>query len=296
MASREKISFATFNMYNINLPGLPMYSNSTPWTERKYKKKLTWSAEVLKNFDSDVLGFQELWHNEALKDVFKKAKLLDKYDLIIPKNHNGAKIVCAGAVKKGLLVGRAKWIENFPEKFILESKKSGDPQAKDMLISIKTFSRPVLNFKIKTESSDKPISVYVVHFKSKGPTKIYKEKWFKEDAEYYKPHSSAIGSALSTIRRTTEATALRMIITEDKANNSNPVIVLGDCNDGQLSNTLNILTEQPNYLLSGYSKGGSAKALYTVGTLQEYRSLRDVYYTHIYKNTKESLDHILVSQ
>ncbi len=31
-------------------------------------------------------------------------------------------------------------------------------------------------------------------------------------------------------------------------------------------------------------------------TLQEYRSLRDVYYTHIYQNSLESLDHILVSQ
>ena len=27
-----------------------------------------------------------------------------------------------------------------------------------------------------------------------------------------------------------------------------------------------------------------------------YRSRRDVYYTHVYQNTRESLDHILVSQ
>jgi predicted extracellular nuclease len=75
-----------------------------------------------------------------------------------------------------------------------------------------------------------------------------------------------------------------------------PVVVLGDVNDGQHSNTLNILTGQPNYLLSGLSVGGSDVDLYTVGTLQEYRSLRDVYYTHVHQNYRESLDHILVSQ
>jgi len=71
---------------------------------------------------------------------------------------------------------------------------------------------------------------------------------------------------------------------------------MGDLNDAQHSNTLNILTGQPNYLMSGLSEGGSDVDLYSVGTLQAYRSQRDVYYTHIFDNTRESLDHILVSQ
>ena len=75
-----------------------------------------------------------------------------------------------------------------------------------------------------------------------------------------------------------------------------PVVVLGDLNDSQHSNTLNVLTGQPNFLLSGLTQGGSDVDLYTTGTLQEYRSLRDVYYTHVFNNTRESLDHILVSQ
>jgi predicted extracellular nuclease len=73
-------------------------------------------------------------------------------------------------------------------------------------------------------------------------------------------------------------------------------MVMGDLNDAQHSNTLNILTGQPNYLLSGLSEGGSDVDLYSVGTLQEYRSHRDVYYTHVFNKTRESLDHILVSQ
>lgn len=75
-----------------------------------------------------------------------------------------------------------------------------------------------------------------------------------------------------------------------------PVIVMGDLNDNQHSNTLNILTGQPNYILSGLNVGGSDIDLYSTGTLQEYRSHRDVYYTSVFNNTRSTLDHILVSQ
>jgi predicted extracellular nuclease len=73
------------------------------------------------------------------------------------------------------------------------------------------------------------------------------------------------------------------------------VLVLGDLNDGQHSNTINILTEQPNYLV-GESHGGADIGLYTAQTLQEYRDTRDVYYTHVHQDLRESLDHVLVSE
>ena len=74
-----------------------------------------------------------------------------------------------------------------------------------------------------------------------------------------------------------------------------PVVVLGDCNDGQHSNTLNIMTGQPRFL-TALSQGGGDIDLYTAQTLQQYRSERDVYYTHVFQDMRESLDHILVSQ
>ena len=71
--------------------------------------------------------------------------------------------------------------------------------------------------------------------------------------------------------------------------------MLGDINDGQASNTANILTEQPRFLVGG-STGGSDVGLYTAQTLQEYRDTRDVYYTHVHQDLRESLDHVLVSE
>ncbi len=295
MANRTKVSFASFNLYNINLPGLRIYRDADGWDPDAYEKKVGWTASMLVNMASDVWGFQELWHRQALEDVFNKAGLHVDYQLLVPGNHEGQQIICAGAVRKEILVGDPEWIENFPEKFKLMSG-GDDAQTSGVSVSIDKFSRPVLHFSVRPRSNGKPIAVYVVHFKSKGPTQLYREGWYRDDDEYYSKHSAALGAAVSTIRRTAEAAALRMILTDEMKGNENPVVVLGDLNDSQHSNTLNILTGQPNYLLSGLSKGGSDTALYTVGTLQEYRSLRDVYYTHIFKNTRESLDHILVSQ
>jgi predicted extracellular nuclease len=211
----------------------------------------------------------------------------------VPPNHAGQRIVCAGAVRSNILVGKPEWIDTFPEYFRLSSG-GDDDQTSKIAVQIDRFSRPVLHFEIKPRSNGKRIHVYACHFKSKGPTKIYREPWYT--AQVYSKHSEAIGAAISTIRRTAEATAMRLLLTERMKGTNTPVVVMGDLNDAQHSNTLNILTGQPNYLLSGLSEGGSDVDLYSVGTLQEYRSQRDVYYTHVFNKTRESLDHILVSQ
>lgn len=292
--ARTQVSFATCNLYNINLPGLKMYRDSDGWSDEEFDLKVQWMSSLIGKVDADIWGFQELWHYQALEQVFDRAELRDNYRLLAPEDHEGSGIICAGAVRPDILVGEPEWIKNFPDKFILQSGGS-DRQTSEIGVSIDTFSRPVLHFQVRPRQEGQAISVFVAHLKSKSPTQVYREGWYRDDDEYYKKHKDALGSAISTIRRTAEAAALRMILTDAMKKNDNPVVVLGDLNDGQHSNTLNILTEQPNYLFSGY-KGGSDTALYTVETLQEYRSLRDVYYTHIYQNSLESLDHILVSQ
>lgn len=292
--ARTQVSFATCNLFNINLPGLRIYKDSDGWSDEEFALKVQWMSNLVNRVDADVWGFQELWHYQPLKKVFGKAELEDNYSLLAPEDHQGEKIICAGAVRSDILVGEPKWIKKFPDKFILQSGGS-DLQTSEIGVSINNFSRPVLHFQVRPRREGKVISVYVAHFKSKSPTPIYREGWYRDDDEYYKRHRTSLGAAISTIRRTAEAAALRMILTEEMKDNNHPVVVLGDLNDSQHSNTVNILTEQPRYLFSG-NKGGRDTALYTVETLQEYRSLRDVYYTHIYNNFLESLDHILVSQ
>lgn len=290
--SQNTVSFTSFNLYNLNRSGLAIYNDTDGWDADVYGRKIAWTAQVLNVMRADVFGFQELWHAGALEDALEAAGLSSSYTSLAPPGHAGGKIVCAAAVATEMLTSDPVWIEAFPEDFILKSG-GDDAQTSDIEVKIDAFSRPVLHFRIKPKTSAPEISVYVCHFKSKGPTKIFREGWY--DKTVHSQHSESIGGALSTIRRTAETMALRMILTKEMKRSDVPVVVIGDCNDGQHSNTLNILTGQPRFL-TALSKGGGDTDLYSAQTLQQYRSQTDVYYTHIFNDTRESLDHILVSQ
>ncbi len=290
----RELSIATFNLYNLNEPGRPLYTDSDGWSQEEYGRKIAWTARQLQILKSDIFGFQELWHPAPLAQALELAGLTAEYDLLVPADANGTRIVCAAIVRKGLLTGAPNWISEFPAKFTLRSS-GDDPQTPLIDVQIRGFSRPIAHFTIKPRASEPDVHVYVCHFKSKAPTKVFNEPWFRADRPTYAKHATSLGAALSTIRRTAEAAALRFLLTEQMKGNDTAVIVLGDINDGQQSNTANILTEQPRYLV-GDSVGGGDVALYTAQTLQEYRDTRDVYYTHIHQDIRESLDHILVSE
>lgn len=293
MLSRT-VSFANFNLYNLNEPGLPMYRNSAGWTADAVARKVAWSSAMLRRARADVFGFQELWHRDTLARAIDEAGMAGDYALLVPEGHGGQGIVCAAAVRRDMLEGEPEWITDFPPAFRLQSKGE-DRQTAAMFVAISQFSRPVLHFRIRPRHNQEPIHVYVCHFKSKGPTSVTGDPWYRAERELYKPHTGAIGAALSTIRRTAEALALRLILTSAMKSSRTPVVVLGDLNDGQESNTLDILTEQPQFL-QPTSVGGRDTALYSAQTLQQLRSLRDVYYTYIHQDVHGSLDHILVSE
>ncbi len=290
----RELSIASFNLYNLNEPGRAIYTDRDGWTQAQYDLKIAWTAAQLRSLVADVTGFQELWHADSVQRAAEKAGLADDFELIAPPQANGTRIHCGALVRKGLRVGEPEWIATFPAAFKLRSS-GDDPQTPAIDVNIRGFSRPVLHFTIAPRDDRQPVHVFVCHFKSKGPTKVFNEDWYREAVDTYRPHATGLGAAISTIRRTAEAAALRFILSTLMKGNHNPVIVLGDINDGQHSNTANILTEQPRYLVGG-SIGGSDTALYTAQTLQEYRDTRDVYYTHVHQDIRESLDHILVSQ
>jgi predicted extracellular nuclease len=289
-----RMSIATFNLFNLNEPGKPVYTDADGWSQDEYDKKIEWTAHNIRLLKPDVLGLQEVWHKDSVANALKKSGLESEYEMLVPGDATGKGIVCAALVRKDLRIGDPEWIVKFPDKFVLQSS-GDDPQTPEISVKVKKFSRPVLHFTIKPRDEHEAVHVYVCHFKSKAPTKVFTEKWFKDEAAVYKKHQTNLGSAISTIRRAAEASALRFILTEQMKGTNTGVIVLGDVNDGQHSNTVNILTEQPKYLV-GDSIGGGDNVLYTAQTLQEYRNTRDVYYTHIYQDIMESLDHILVSE
>jgi predicted extracellular nuclease len=288
--SLQRFSMATFNLYNLQLPGLKMNRGQKVWTQAEFDQKVSWIGGQLAALDADIVGLQELWHADAMAQVLAARGLDATYDLLaVPAT--GKRIVCGALVRKGLLRGDPRWVDKFPEETRLEESNPTDLQAPAINVIIPGFSRPVLNFQVALRD-DSLTEVFVTHFKSKLPTTISDEPWFDES---FRPHQLALGSALATIRRTAEATALRVLLTGVMKASKTPVIVLGDVNDGQHSNTVNILTEQPKYLV-GDARGGVDNALYTAQTLQELRDTRDVYYTHVHNDLRESLDQVMVSE
>lgn len=270
-----------------------MNPGQKPWTKEEFERKVSWTSRQLRSLDADIVGLQELWHRDAMAAVLDKRDLSDDYDLLA-ETADGGHITCGAIVRKGLLRGTPQWIDTFPAAMRLESR-GDDAQSPDIRVAIDGFSRPVLHFEVALRDEPPLTHVFVAHLKSKLPARVNQEAWFKADPDTFKPHTVALGAALSTIRRTAEATALRVLLTAVMKGTVTPVMVLGDLNDGQHSNTINILTEQPRYLV-GDSRGGGDIGLYTGQTLQEYRDTRDVYYTHVFNDLRESLDHVLVSE
>lgn len=292
---KKQIAFATFNLFNLQLPGKAMYEGKKVYTKAEYRKKIEWTAGVLKKLQASVFGFQELWSEQCLEDAFTRAGLIKDYTLVTHSRHDG--ISNALAVRNPHSVVRSEWITNFPPELVLKKArgKQNEPDYQ-MAVNIKRFSRPVLRVTIKPSVSGVTtpnIVACVAHLKSKLPIRLDQGL-----PSATKSHRGAIGGALATIRRTAEAGALRVVLDKITRGTSTPVVVMGDLNDSQLSVTTSLITSQPSLHLVAKSRAGrrSDRGLYSTATLQELRSLRDVYYTHIHKGLRESLDHILVSE
>ncbi len=278
-----KISFASFNLYNFQKTGLTTYGNK-PVSKKEYERKRNWTRDMLSELDADVVVFQELWHKDCLDDVLSAPEFSDYHPIYIKESWYN--IAVAMIVRKPWIVsGSKKIIKKFPFKELLKVDEN-DGEDDEVKVSINKFSRSVIKLRIKhkTSTTTPKITVFACHLKSKlpsSPSKITKK---------YRP---TVGSAISTIRRTAEATALRMTLIDHMKGGGTPTVVIGDLNDDPLSNTVNLLTDQPT--MTKRSSGGD-KSLYNTLFLQQLKSFRDVYFTHEFKNHKGVLDHILVSE
>jgi len=294
------INFGSFNLYNLQLPG-ENWRNKT-YTQAEYDEKIEFSAATVADMDADVIAFQELWSPECLADIFRAAGLEDEYELAYVRDDGWYDIAVAAAVRKPWRIGAKTVHKDFPDGFRLIKREvdraaSREDEDDDIEVVISRFSRALIQLSVEhSEHGDvPPIQFFAAHLKSKLPTRLDREE---QDDAAVKPHSSALGAALSTIRRTAESAALRIILNGLMDDTDVPVVVAGDFNDSPNSNTLAIVTEQPSFRFYADSRAGrtSDKSLYMAGALQQLRSFRDVNYTHIYKGEYDSLDHVLVSE
>ncbi len=296
----KTISFASFNLYNLQLPDKKWRGNQ--YTQQEYDDKVRWTGSMVKKLDADIIAFQELWSRECLEHVFESAGLAYSYELFYIKDE-WYDIAVAAAVKKHLIVENITVHKKFPDGFRLikrevdHSSSTIENEDDDIEIVINKFSRSLLQLSVKHQDypSEPNIEVFATHLKSKLPTRLDKDEY---NDSSIKPHSMALGDALSTIRRLSEATALRVILNNTLRGTDTPAVVLGDFNDSVTSNALAILTGQSAYRLYDSSHIGNAndKGLYSSAIMQQFRSIKDSLYTHEHNGLKDTLDHILFSE
>lgn len=311
-ANMRDLSFATFNLYNLQVPGEITYGTNpaipdTAEGREEYQRRIEWTASQLVRLDAEVIGFQELWARQALVDAFAAAGLADEYDLVARDAPGRGRPQVALAVRKdrhgeSQLLPGADWHPNFPDGYRFDNIRETDGASEEVTITLSEFSRPILKAEIQPEGrTPKPptVTVYVAHLKSKGPARV---SFSDPRPDILNTYPNIAKSALAHVRRVVEAGALRAMLDDvmapEDADALSPVVVMGDLNDGTLSVTNELISDQPTYRVVEKSTAGrsSNKGLYSAEQLQQLRSLRHVYYTYTFKNKLESLDHILVSE
>ena len=240
------ISFGSFNLYNLQLAGKRWRKKT--YTSQEYEEKICWSADKLMAMDADVIAFQELWSPKCLRDIFQQVQ--GSYKLAFIRNKGWYDMAVAAAVRDPWKIHKKKLHKGFPRGFRLikrgvDHQQTCEDEDDDIEVGITQFSRAILQMTLVHKDAPKlpAIEFFATHLKSKLPTDLDKKE---QKAATISPHSKALGMALSTIRRTAESAALRIILNKVMKNTDTPVVVVGDFNDSPNSNTVAIITEQPN--------------------------------------------------
>ncbi|MFL6671739.1 MAG: endonuclease/exonuclease/phosphatase family protein [Massilia sp.] len=268
---QQELRFATFNLYNLAPPGVKVYDNLVPFTPEEYEAKIAWSAHQVDLLDADVIGFQEVFSQAALKEVLARTRRYrDAVHLGFDPDPAAERLTPSVALVSRLPVAGSEALAAFPAGIALPPG-SRNPDR---------FTRAPLHAAL-VASPDLTIDVVVVHLKSRRPD--YRNGDTGEDPQLY-----ALASLRSLIRRGTEAAALRVLMSELARARKRPRVVLGDFNDVADSVTTGIVLGIGTPL---------ADRLFDASQLQRRQDhLRDVGFSSVHEGRHTTIDHILVSE
>lgn len=276
----KSLKLGTFNVLNLALPEVTFYERER-YTAQEYDKKRSWISSQLGRMGADVVGFQEVWQERALRDA---------------AGHLYPHVSAPGAssegpsLTEGPFVGIASRHPLVSCDSITRFPPGLDKAVEGLALPVRDFSRPVLRAKIALPEG-RTMTFFVVHLKSKRP--IVDPQSPRDD-----PYEEVLGKARALIVRASEAAALRFLVLEATAGSSEPVVVVGDLNDGVSAVTTEMITgSEPFHLWEKERKQPIwDRLLYSAWELHAERAIKDVSFTHIYSGKYENLDHILLSQ
>jgi len=269
---QEEIRFATFNVCNLVPPGERVYENLEPYTQAQYEAKLDWTARQLDLLDADVIGFQEIFSQDALKAVLARTT---NYRTAFhvgfdPDRRRERRTPSVALVSRLPLAGGGVEYAAFPSGVVMpDGEREPD-----------RFARPVVHAVVQATPALQ-VDVVVVHLKSKRPDYLDADEG--GDTQRY-----AMACLRSLVRRGTEAVALRILLSNLKRDAKRPRIVLGDFNDTAQAVTTDIV------LGAGAPAGDRFYDAYRIQTSPR-RDLAGAY-SSVHEGAQMTIDHILVSE
>jgi len=276
---QEEIRFATFNVCNLAPAGVKLYDNLEPLRPAQYEAKAEWTARQIDLLGADVIGFQEIFSQAALRDVLSRTRYyrdatLAGYDAM---DAAGRMLPTVALVSRLPLAGAGVAWTNFPAGVSVPA----DSHAADD--NACRFARAPLHVQVHLPGGQLT-DVVVVHLKSRRPDYRHGEG---SDAAH------ALANLRSLQRRGAEAVALRVLASE-LGHSGRPRIVLGDFNDIANAVTTSIVMGAGAPCEPGMEMRAR---LYDANAIQlRQDALRHVGYTNIHDSAYMTIDHILVSE
>lgn len=272
---QQEIRLATFNVLNLARPGLRFYDGIEPYTEAEYDAKISWLARQFDRLDADVIALQEVFSQDAVRDVMARSERYRDAVHIGFEPEPGKLTPSVALVTRLPLAGE-------PVKHVELPRGLAVPLL-DLKEAMTRFTRPVLQVPVLL-APGLALTVFVVHLKSKRPD-------YRTDDNETDPASVGAAVLRSMVRRGAEALGLRYLLTDFAAGRRLPMMVMGDFND--------VADAVPTQMVLGGGRGpnGHDERMFECYRLQSRRDpLRDVGYTHVHDGNFETIDHVLVSE
>jgi len=293
---QHEVRFATFNLLNLALPGMRFYADQEPYTQACYDAKAEWVAQQIDRLDADVIGFQEVFSQAALKDVLARSKHYQNAHVVgfdpIEVLDSAALTPSVALVSRLPLTGPISNHTRLPHGLAVALPGTTIP--------ITTFTRPILHVQIVADGSGaagpgrpaartQVLDVFVCHLKSKRPD--YSSGGTIGDSDSYQ---TGMAMLHSMIRRGAEALGLRYLISDQLRRQRLPLIVLGDFNDTASAMTTQLVSGAASERRS--TREGPTDRLFDSFRVQSRRRLlRGMNFSHIHDGALETIDHVLVS-
>jgi endonuclease/exonuclease/phosphatase family metal-dependent hydrolase len=228
-----KIRLGTFNLFQFAEPPYTWYTKKDKFNKRQWLEKTTWIKEQIRKMDCDIIGFQEVFSQDALESLVKELGFeyfatADKAKL---STNNPMKYVTTTVA-----IASKYPITN------LQKVRAHTPSLKNHGYEGHfTFSRVPIKATI-TLPNKQELLVYVSHLKSNRDNAF--EYTFKEEHDLAHKKELVFKTlddkhSVSLQQRLCEASSLFYDIRKSK---SKPSVLLCDLNDKEFSLTIEALT------------------------------------------------------